>query len=410
MRRALGSISWKRWTSWIVRATLALAIVLLLLMTTSCALFEDPGAGGGLTTDNTTKPGTPNHIHVSDVRRAETWVTFGIIADTHIDATNAFWSSTCSTDKVVRNRGLIDDINIDAYDAGCLGVVHLGDMVDAHSVQNLVAFRQLYEDDYPGENGGSIAGVSDKDYDAYSGDSHGNHRINKPVFPGIGNHGAPKSSSSDDWTYALHYIRDRIHGAPGIVSTYDYYVDKTLHHVAYAWRWGSYFFIHLGLWAGSCGYESSACTDHAKLNWLKQLLEVEVGDSGDGVLIFQHYGWDSFSTNGKWWSKEQRKMEINVLCGRAYYDSSGPCNPYNVLGIFTGHNHGHDLIEVYPVEGEAFHFDNVVFRDSGAESYHYGYSIVYLTGTQLKIHTKNVGSPSGNWYWWSKDIDLGPWF
>ncbi|MCK4581546.1 MAG: hypothetical protein KAU10_09345, partial [Dehalococcoidia bacterium] len=379
---------------------------LLLLMTTSCALFEPPGADGGLTSDNQTNYGDPYHVSVATVDPNQTVFSFGIIADTHINATNAgvFWE--CDTDTVVRNRLLIDNVN--DHCKGCLGVVHLGDMVDAHNVQNLVAFRQLYENDYPGENGGAIAGEYDDHYDAYSR----GHRINKPVFPGIGNHGAPKSDSSDDWTYALSYIADRIHGAPGIVSTYDYYVDKTLHHVAYAWRWGRYFFIHLGLWAGSCGYESSACTDHDKLNWLKQLLEVEVGDSGDGVLIFQHYGWDGFSKqkNDKgeavWWSDDQREMEINVLCGRAYYDSSGPCNPYNVLGIFTGHNHERAWPNVYPVEEEAFHFNNYVFRDSGAESNHYGFSIVDLTGDKLTIRTKNVSS--GEWYWYDKDIHLGP--
>ena len=91
---------------------------------------------------------------------AQKWVTFGIITDTHIDASYAGISKYRDTDKVKRNRGTIDCINIDAYNAGCWGVVHLGDMTDAGDAQNMVAFRQLYENDYPGKNGGNIAGAS----------------------------------------------------------------------------------------------------------------------------------------------------------------------------------------------------------------------------------------------------------
>jgi hypothetical protein len=54
--------------------------------------------------------------------------------------------------------------------------------------------------------------------------------------------------------------------------------------------------------------------------------------------------------------------------------------------------------------GKDVSFQNIVFRDSGIEGDHYGFSIVYLDGVKLKINTKNIGG--NEWYWWEKDINL----
>jgi len=387
----------------IIRPMLGLVAVFLLLMTTTCGDDSGSSGSGDEGTANDTDYGTPDKVKVVTVDNNETVVSFGIITDSHIDLKDA---SMC-TDKANRNYNVIDDINIDCYTGGCLGVVHMGDMIDTHSVQSLVAFRQLYEQTYPGADGGAISGCwpddstncqNIYDEDCYSS-SH--HRINKAVFPTIGNHDVSKSSGG--WSYTIDYIRDLIVDAPGITSHYK--------NVAYTWRWGRYHFIQLGLWAGDGEYESSAYIDYDKLRWLEAWLKENVGDSGDGVLIFQHYGWDPFSKqmdngNAVWWSDFQRQLEINVLC-RLNINNTDPnatCNPYNVLGIFTGHNHDQAFVEI-PAYDKSF--QNIVFRDSGAEGDHYGYSIVYLDGSKLKIHTKNIGG-KGEWYWWEKDIHLGP--
>ncbi|MDI6800647.1 MAG: hypothetical protein QMD01_01125 [Thermodesulfovibrionales bacterium] len=314
-------------------------------------------------------------------------VTFGIITDSHIDLGV----------KMHRNKTVIHDINVDCGTANCLGIVHMGDMIDTHDVQQLIAFRQLYEQTYPGYHGGTITDCGPNEcHDKYSA----GYRINKAVFPTVGNHDISKSSNG--WWPALDYVGDLIVNAPGIISHYG--------RVAYAWRWGRYHFIQLGLWAGDCEYESSACIDYNKLNWLKAWLREHVGDSGDGVLIFQHYGWDSWTihdTDPKWWSDFQRQLEVNVLCRREKSDD--PCNPYNVLGIFTGHNHDQDFPPVpggWDAKGNKVSFQNIVFRDSGAEHGHWGYSIAYLDGVKLKFHTRNIGG--NEWYWKEYDIRLGP--
>ena len=395
MRHALGNIFWKGWTFWIMRATLALALILFPLMTIGCDGGDSNMTGTYWT--YWTDPGTPKPIvfpHFPEVLANEREITFGIIADTHIDASFAGYPSTRDTSNVVRNRDVIDNINdhcsIDKF--SCLGVVHLGDMIDAHSVQNLISYRQHWERNYPGKEAGAVWKWDWQDRDtAYSKD----WRVWTPVFPGIGNHGI--RHSDDNWNYALDYIKDRIHDADGIVSTYM--------KDAYAWRWGRYLLIQLGLWAGSCQHEDISCTDTDKLNWLRHLLSTEVGESGDGVLIFQHYGWEPFSTDGNWWTPGQREAEINVLCRRNA--KSETCNPYNVLGIFSGHNHD----RAWPIidagmndQNEKVQFNNYVLRDSGAEQAGFGFSIVQIDGDTLYIRTKNVSA--GVWYTYHKIINV----
>ncbi len=107
-----------------------------------------------------------------------------------------------------------------------------------------------------------------------------------------------------------------------------------------------------------------------------------------------------------------RELEIDVLMRRPLGSGNTvPGDPYNVLGIFTGHRHDQAFPEIFAgfdAQGDSVIFDNVVFRDSGEASGHFGFSIVILDGDggKLKIHTKNIGGDE--WYWWEKDIHLGP--
>lgn len=397
MRHVLGKIFRQKRSYWIIRGTSALALVFLLLMTTTCGQSKgQPETVGNIDTD----AGHPNKVTVVTVDPNEKVVRFGIITDSHTDTSASIGSSWAN---VRRNQTLIKDFNIDCVTAGCLGAVHMGDMIDTKDIQKLIAFRQLYEQGYPGKDAGAIANCDPVYFDCHDWYSEG-HRINKAVLPTIGNHDLSKYS--DGWAHAVDYIGDLIVDAPGIISRYK--------KATYTWRWGRYWFIQLGLWAGDCEYENAPCIDYNKINWLKAWLSEHVGTSGDGVLIFQHYGWDGGTSKGKdangnaiWWSDFQRELEVNVLCRRE--NSSDPCNKYNVLGIFTGHNHDQDF-PVIPAgkdtKGKDVSFQNIVFRDSGFEADHYGYSIVYLDGVKLKINTKNVGG--NEWYWWEKDINLDP--
>jgi hypothetical protein len=340
-------------------------VLALLLGVVACdqlGIVQEPELGS----PNQGDYGRPFRVHVHSLPHSQTNVSFGLVGDTHIDASNAGLSKYCDTPNMKRNRKVIDYLNkhLDTR-SNCYGIVHLGDMVNHNTTQNL----------------------------------------NKAVFPTLGNHDVPVyHDRPHDWHKPADYIRDLIKDAPGIASYFDN------NSGAYAWRWGQYYFIVLGLWAGSGHEESESYVNYDKLHWLIDCLEDDVGDSGLGVLIFQHYGWDSFSKDGDWWSSHMRNLELDVLMRRDLDgDSDGPGNPYNVLGIFTGHCHERGHIAVPAGKdslGNDVHFDNYFMDDAGANS-NYGFSIVDLFGDSMVISTKRFGNPSG-WIHWSKPIHIGP--
>ncbi|MFH0802304.1 MAG: metallophosphoesterase [bacterium] len=336
--------------------------------------------------------GIPYKLTVHEVDKNEVNVNFGIISDTHVDIPT---SQEAPTNYARRSYTIIDNTNNDCRDNKCLGVVHIGDMVNANNTQYLVAFRQMFENDYPGANGGTIAGSSDSDYEAYSK----GHRISLPVFPTMGNHDDPPFGTGvKDWYRARDYLNDRLLGAPGILTQYD--------ANSYMWRWGRYVFIQLGEWAGCYEHENPADIDPNKLKWLKDSLAANVGDSNLGVFVFQHYGWDAFSTEDRWWTQAERDMELNIFCRRD--NSDEPCRPYNVLGIFTGHLHSRQHI-VVPVgldpDGNQVNFDNFVVSDAGPDSFsQMGHTIVNLNGTVMDVNSKN--DYTGEWFKESKSINI----
>lgn len=389
--------------------TAVILVLGLLLLLTGCN--DNPVDSGSeseqeLGGANKTNYGKPNRILIRSLPDSQRDVAFGLIGDTHIDASYAGWVPGHNyeyrdTDHVKRNRETIRCLNIDLGNtSNCHGIVHVGDMVNSNNTQNLVAFRQLYECAYPGEDGGAIAGLSDYSYNAYSQ----GYRVNKTVFPCLGNHDTPFWSNGDhDWHKPASYMYDSVSGASGIVSCY--FNDGQ----AYAWRWGQYYFIVLGMWAGSGKTESNTYISYEKLHWLKDFLAEHVGDSELGVLIFQHYGWDGFSAEDRWWSSDMRELELDVLCRRDWNDPSyQPARPYNVIGIFTGHCHDTHHFNVYAGQdslGNDVNFENIIVDDAGAES-NYGFSIVHLDGDLMTVKSKECHH--NKWSEWSKPIHVGP--
>ncbi len=388
-----------------LKTALLFALALFLVV---IACDKDP-IGAGLEGPNETHWGSPFDLHVAHVDPDERDFWFGLIADTHIDASSCElcpWGGGHpyrDTDKVKRNRNCIDDMNADNFWAQMKGIVHVGDMVDAHSVQNLVAFRQLWEDDYPGHDGGSIKGTSDDNTDYKKAYSQG-YRINIPVFPGIGNHDDPDGHYLE-WPYAMRYFRERGGYSTGMVSAY---LDTGM---AYCWRWGKYFFIQLGQWAGSPCVERHPYS-RPKLEWLENVLSTYVADSGLGVVIFQHYGWDHDGSYD-YWTEDHKRLMLNILCRRpmdvGLDEQLG--NPYNVLAIFTGHTHNQNF-DIRPYAGKdtnnvPIHFRNLVLQAAGAldTGGNYGYYLVhFIDGVKMHIKLKHVNS--GHWFTWEYDISI----
>lgn len=371
----------------------------ILLLLTGC-IKEPAGPEQDLPGGNQDNPGQPYYINVPSINDTDIEVHFAIITDTHIDATYAGWwfrhdHDYRDTDKVKRNRWTIDWLNRHLSPERCF-VVHIGDMVDANNTQNLVAFRQLYENDYPGHSGGSIAGARDSDYNAYSC----GYRIGRPVFPTLGNHDVPPYDDSPEWwDYPTDYVRQRIENASIIASYYD--------NGAYIWRYGMYYFIVLGLWAGAGNDQSTTYIDYDRLTWLKDFLATNVGDSEIGLLIFQHYGWDGFSTDGRWWSPKMRELELDVLCRREWdVTTYQAARPYNVIAIFTGHDHSEHHIRVFAgldAQFDSVFFDNIVCNDGGASG-NYGYYLVDLYGDSIGVDSDHIWR---YWTHWGKRYCVG---
>ena len=419
-------------TRWLSAGSLA-GIVLFLALT-SCHQKPTQSLGDDTATDF----GKPNAIIVPSVPDDHLNVAFALITDTHLDCSYA--GEIPDSDHIyrdtyaaLRNRYCVDYLNSQIHKPpwGLLnGVVHLGDMIDIHSrVQYLISLRQYWEHDYPGIDGGAIAGASDSDYNAYCL----GHRTELVMFPGLGNHDVPNPSAVSH--YVEYYDDDLIRQGTGIKRYYESNELSTGPVItAYTWRWGKYYFVQLGQWAGSGLYKELGYTDTNKLEWLGQVLADDAGDSL-GVVLFQHYGFDTTASAG-YWNTDQQRMMLNVLCRRPIDDTTwrqpDARPPYKVLGVFTGHTHEQSTCRVYaglavydtlvPNLGDTMWINNVVLRATGKldadGSGNYGFSIVELTARQLgqgydfdpmKVHDAWT-SDGSTWTWDLREPELGWWY
>jgi len=258
-------------------------------------------------------------------------------------------------------------------DPECMGVFVAGDLTNSNEVQELIAYRQLFEYGYPGNDGGSTC------HDYYHRYSWG-YNVGYPMFALRGNH-------DDD--HVQGYIEDLVYASPHyqfpIEKRVSGTVPRSFYRGNYAWEWGSFHFISLGLWAFHQGsyYDNQdlhAATppDQGKIDWLKEYL-ASVGHE-KAIVLFQHYGWDSFSFQQRdddtyrWWSRDDAAQLVNVLCNRDSSDE--PCGTeekprYNVIGIFSGHRHGVKHKKICTEKWDldcVVHFDNYVVNDAGPGS------------------------------------------
>jgi cytolysin (calcineurin-like family phosphatase) len=105
----------------------------------------------------------------------------------------------------------------------------------------------------------------------------------------------------------------------------------------YSWDWGGLHLVQLHRFGGD---KTKDAVD--SLSWLKHDLAASAGD-GRPVVLFQHYGWDPFSSEHwnperstfddggsgppHWWSEADRQAMLAAIAG------------YNVTGLFHGHQH-----------------------------------------------------------------------
>ncbi|MBW1818532.1 MAG: metallophosphoesterase, partial [Deltaproteobacteria bacterium] len=144
-------------------------------------------------------PGQPNELSHPKIHNTLD-ITLAVSADMQLEVTGCD-DGRLNEDKFQNTKDMVYGINTWCRDNGCVAVLAPGDLTQHTCVQELIAFRQLYEHDYPGIDGGAIKGADDDDYDCYGG---GGARINYPVFPILGNHDDPseiKMECDHYWDY-----------------------------------------------------------------------------------------------------------------------------------------------------------------------------------------------------------------
>jgi len=178
----------------------------------------------------------------------------------------------------------------------------------------------------------------------------GSDHVHFPVYVGLGNHDLDQDGRPPQVDWYRDELRDyvQMNHKPSVffkpavpVDNYDEASDN------YSWNWGG---LHL-IQAQRYGGDNSKGTA-SSLDWMKQDLKTYASDARP-VVIFQHYGWDHFSTERwdpakstfdddgtgtpHWWDESERQDLLASLSG------------YNVIGIFHGHEH--DTPMAYKVNG-----------------------------------------------------------
>lgn len=178
----------------------------------------------------------------------------------------------------------------------------------------------------------------------------GPDRVHIPVYVGLGNHDLDQNGSPPHVDWYRRELRDyvEVNHRPGVffkppVPATEYDVDTD----CYSWDWGGLHLVQTHRFAGDTGHGAIS-----SLPWLKQDLATYAGD-GRPIILFQHYGWDTFSIErwdpakraydddgaGRphWWGEADRQALVAAL------------KAYNVIAIFHGHQH--ELPMIYQRDG-----------------------------------------------------------
>jgi cytolysin (calcineurin-like family phosphatase) len=146
--------------------------------------------------------------------------------------------------------------------------------------------------------------------------------IGFPAYLGLGNHdvdsadrGEPLASQYRQLVWGWVDARHGGAGAPAPVTRF----DAGSH--AYSFDLDGAHLVQLHRFAGDVQYGLPSAVP-----FLQQDLELSAKD-GRPVVLFHHYGMDTFGTEDRWWTLPQRDAYRSVL------------GDYHVSAIFVGHSH-----------------------------------------------------------------------
>lgn len=193
------------------------------------------------------------------------------------------------------------------------GIIHLGDMTDFGSKSELnggrgyfgfksyLGFRQFWEHDGSG---------------ALPKSGKQKTKVKYPVYCGLGNHDLDFTQANRErmWKYVQQRHAEK--NAPVPVLDFD------TNSLSYALHWGSLRILHLQRFPTDITYGKKP-----SLPWLSRQL-IKAKDANQHVLLCQHYGFDTFGLQSRWWTNDDRKQLLDTIA------------PYkNIVGLCHGHSH-----------------------------------------------------------------------
>jgi cytolysin (calcineurin-like family phosphatase) len=231
-------------------------------------------------------------------------------------------------------------------------------------------------DDSGGQTAARVEGPQLRQFSERYRQGDGPDRLHYPVYVGLGNHDLDQDGKPPQVDWYRDELRDYVRmnhrpsaffKTPVPANNYDELSDN------YAWDWGGLHLVQGHRFVGDTQKNVPS-----SLDWLKRDLQTYASD-GRPVILFQHYGWDAFSTERwdpakvtfdpagsgppHWWSEDNRAELLSILV------------PYNVIAIFHGHEH--DVPMLYKAG------DIDVFKARAA--FMGGFCLVRVTGARLDV-------------------------
>ena len=241
------------------------------------------------------------------------------------------------------------------------GIVHLGDMTDFGSRRELnggkgfmgfktyYGFRQFWEHDGPGKL-----------------------KVKYPVYCGLGNHDLDSNATNREIMWK--YVASRHHGQNAPVPVNDYDPDS----LCYALHWGPLRILQLQRFATDAIYRRKP-----GISWLKKQL-ASAAKNKQHVLLCQHYGFDPFGLQHRWWKDADREQLLDAV------------KPYtNIIGLCHGHSHATGLYQHKNLR--VFRCNNMGWElGKGNKDGHGSFAIVHATQTHFNLVHVDCINAKGN--------------
>lgn len=144
-----------------------------------------------------------------------------------------------------------------------------------------------------------------------------------------------------------------------------------------SWNWDGVHFVTLGVRPGA---NTNPYNSYGSLEFLIGDLATNVGNSGQAVVLFQHFGLDDYAKS--WWTADEWAK---------YYAA---IRKYNVVGIFHGHTH---TVSMYQWQGiDIYHAPHMQFGGSVTVpvTSSQGFYTVHITSNRLTVAERKA---DGTW-------------